>query len=510
MGRLLRWRWRESATPTRGDISPNQTLVVYNSAAAESLPLLASYLAAHPGIPPENVLDLNYAGLLTPDVTYATFVQRIRDPIRAYLAAPGLPDPSSIILIVILRPFPHRVQDPANPGLGDSPSAAANAFVAGRAGYASVDSELTLLWQPLDSGEAGGTMDSKSDNAIVNPYHGSPTPIDTISRANILTAQPFTNVLNVAWFLDGTTMTPGDMYLVCRVDGTTLSDAQALISRAAGLYVNKNVARALFDEYNTAARPPLDDDSLFTPPSADPFWGGPDYDDAQAVLVGAGFMVRHDETFNFITGPEDSGRLILYASYGENHSLGGAGEDPPGLGVYIDTFAGKFVRGAIFNTIESFNCRAFGGLGTMANQEQAADFFAVGGTFAVGSVWEPLSGLVPDNEFVAQNFLVNNRTWAEAAWSAIPALSWATIAVGDPLAKAAVIADPGLPTGDMNGDGFVRGDDVQWFVTVLNGGEATYRAAFPALDPLLRGDFTGDYQVHSDDIPGFIAALMAP
>jgi len=495
------------ARVSRADILPSQVLVVFNSASAEGTTLKNAYMAAHPGIPAANVVDLNSPILLTvPDVAYATYKVLIRDPIRNYLAQPGLPDADSIIAIVLIRPISHRIQDNTNVSVGDDAGQARNEFLAGDATFASVDSELTLLWQNLDSGEAAGRMDSRADNVIVNPYFKSLIGIDGYSRANITMQRTFTNVANVAWFLNGSGMTPGDIYIVTRIDGDTLSDATAALNRAQGLYVNRALTKILLDAYDTAARPPIDDDSLFSPPSADPFWGGPDYADTTLALSMNGWNVRYDQAFAFITPSLEPGLLIGYASYGKNHDLDGAGQTPPGAPNYIAGY--RFPDGAIFNSIESWNARGLNGLGTQGNQCQIGMFLAAGGTFGVGNVWEPLSPFVPDNKFLLQNFLVNGLTWGEAAWSSIPALSWQELAVGDPLAKANVIYDPGLPRGDMDGNGRVDGEDVRWFEAVLDGRIAEYRAAFPALDPRARGDFDGDYAVTVTDVGGMISALL--
>ncbi|UCG33989.1 MAG: hypothetical protein JSU68_04995 [Phycisphaerales bacterium] len=51
----------------------------------------------------------------------------------------------------------------------------------------------------------------------------------------------------------------------------------------------------------------------------------------------------------------------------------------------------ELARGAIFNTIESYNGRALDGLGTLYEHGQVADFISAGGTFGIGHVWEPLA-----------------------------------------------------------------------------------------------------------------------
>ena len=491
------------------DIAPSQVLVVYNSTSADAVTLKNTYAAAYPDIPAENFLDLNDAALLTSDQTHAAFIANIRNPIRDYLLLPGVPDAADIIAMVLIRPFPHRLLDTDNALVGDSPGSAANELLAGDATYGSIDAELVLIWQNLAAGEAGGTMDSRSDNLIDNPYHQSTTPIDTFSRSAIQTQKSFTNSSNVVWTHSGggpSRLTPGDMVLVCRIDGATLADAQAIIDRAADLHINKAAVRILLDEYDVTLGDDLDDDPLFS--SGDPFLAGDDFEETEALLAADGWDVRYDGTFDFISAAEETMTLIAYSSYGENHTLSGIGENPPGTGTYIDGFT--FAPGAIFNTLESFNGRALNGLGTRVGQEQAADFIAAGGTFAVGQVFEPFSFTLADNEFLMVNLLGGQMTWAEAAYTSLPALSWQHIVFGDPLAKPAILDDAGLPQGDLDSNGQVDGNDIAWFDQIILEGLGGYRAAFPALDPIVRADFTGDFQVTLDDTAGFVAALLAP
>jgi len=493
----------------QADIAPDQVLVVYNSASAEAVTLKDAYLAAHPGIPAANVLDLNNAALLTADLSYAQFTADVRDPIRGFLSLPAAPAPEDIIAIALIRPFPHRILDTDVPLAGDAGASASTELSAGDATFASVDSELVLLWQNLDTGEAGGTMDSKSDNLIDNPYHMSAAQIDTFTRVNIQTAKAFLNASNFAWRLGGagaTRLTAGDMYLVCRIDGTTLADAEAVIDRARGLHINKALVRIILDEFDVSTDQDLDDDQVFS--FNDPFNAGDDYEKTRDALLLGGWDVRYDGTFDFIEGTEETTPLTAYASYGENHSRNGLGENPLGNGTYIEGFL--FPPGAVFNTIESFNGRALNGLGTQANHEQIADFITAGGTFAIGNVFEPFTFPIADNEFLFINLLSGQLTWAEVAYTALPALSWQQVVLGDPLAKPVILDDPGLPIGDLDGDGLVNANDIQPFLLAMIDGFDAYHAAFPALDPTARGDFTGDFRLAADDVPGFLAELLAP
>lgn len=513
-----------TATSVRAAITEAQVLVVYNSASADGTALKNSYLAAHPGIPANHVFNLNDTSLLVSQITYADFITKIRTPIRNYLNSLGAAELQSIISIVLIRPIPHRIYDTDNVVVGDNPSGLIGEFLPPASGgqadatCASVDAELVLLWQNLDTGEAGGPMDSNSDNLIDNPYHTLATEIHTFTRANIQTQKTFATHggAGVTWGSSGAgtaALTSGDIYLVCRIDAPNQAAAQASITRAQNLYANKATQIILLDSYDVAlagANGALDNGALYS--SGDPFYAGPDYSDTRNVMQAQGWTVRYDTTTNFVDPGEEPRPLIGFASYGENHSLFGAGDNPAGIGTY-PTSGYLYPRGAIFNPLESFSGRDLNGLGQHPSipQGQVGDFIAAGGTFAVGNVWEPFSFSVADNEYLMQRMLVNQRTWAEAAYSGIPVLSWQHVVLGDPLGRfEAILNDPGLPKGDMDGNGVVNGRDIHWFVQVMTQGIAGYRTAFPTLDPIARGDFTNDLNVDAADVPAFMAALLAP
>jgi hypothetical protein len=239
-----------ATSATFGAIAESQVLVVYNSAATDATTLKNAYLAAHPGILAVNVLNLNNAALNVADLTYAQFVSLVRNPIRAYLAAAGAPDPPDIIAIVLIRPFPHRIQDTNHPTIGDNPSGQADEINAGDATDASVDAELVLLWQNLETGEAGGTMDSKSDNIIDNPYHQLTAQINTFSRTNIQTAKTF-SIWRV--FDSGQTARRCSRLATCtRWRMMAIAPDAARPRSTQNLYINKAPVGVLMDEYDVS------------------------------------------------------------------------------------------------------------------------------------------------------------------------------------------------------------------------------------------------------------------
>ncbi len=98
------------------------------------------------------------------------------------------------------------------------------------------------------------------------------------------------------------------------------------------------------------------------------------------------------------------------------------------------------------------------------------------------------------------SMLLNNATWAEAAWSATRQLSWVNTVVGDPLMTFAIM-------GDMNGDGILNSLDVEGFKLALASTDI-FEAQY-GFDPISRGDFNGDGRLNSLDVTEFKMSLGA-
>ena len=143
-------------------LDASRVLVIYNSQNADSEAVWDHYSAMRPGV---HGCDLDDPGLPPGTVSYSNFVAQVRNPIRAHLAAEDLAE--QVVVLVLTKGLPHRIQDIGAGNIGDDPGGAYNRINAGNATYASVDSELTLLWQDLDGGEGGGAMDSPADTIRV-------------------------------------------------------------------------------------------------------------------------------------------------------------------------------------------------------------------------------------------------------------------------------------------------------------------------------------------------------
>jgi hypothetical protein len=469
----------------QGQLSADQVLVVYNSQDADSLAVWNLYQTARPGV---LGVDLNDPALTAGNISYADYEAKIRNPIQQYLTDNGLA--SQVAVLTLTKGLPHRIEDlGSNPMAGDTPSEVGSLWSAGNATLASVDSELTLLWQDLRSGEAGGKMDSHADNMILNPYHAQITSFNSFDRSNVQDAQAFTSMSNVIWKMDeGSPSATGSMYMTTRLDGATVSDVQAMIDRSANVVLDPHRHQLIIDENATGS---LDNLGVFSFPSFDPGYSGDDYDDAAAQMSMAWPRVRFDETGDFLIGISTpgagfndtsavatTGAVAALATYGGNHSNASQSG-------YLESWAGQLVDGAVFNSMESYNARQFGGLGGYADQGQLSQWIAMGGTFGVGEVWEPFASTVADNEFLLSNFFLGGMSWAEAAWSSLPYLSWQQLVIGDPLATVRLLS------GDADGDHDVDGADfLLW--------QRHYGTMVGA--DVSQGDFDGDGDVDGADL----------
>ncbi len=477
------------AGSARAQLQPEEVLVIYDSRVADSRAVAEMY-AGSARVPGGTggvtgvrrgvrVLDLASTGaaVTTPGlITYTDFATKLRDPIRAYLTASGLD--RTVRCLVLTKGLPHRMDDSDAILIGDNPPLFIDEFNAQDVTCASVDSELTLLWQNLSAGENGNAADSKDDGLIVNPYWKLSAPLRNFPTTNIHVQKTYVAAFGPVYqnFGSGAArLTPGDMYLVCRLDGNTLADVQGMLNRGSSIMYNVETDNILLDEANsngvadTSANGELDNQAGLAAQRA-----GDDYEKTRDYVLNtdrrfAPALVRYDalaNASNFFIGPRLSpiggvlitGPVALLATAGSNH----AGSFPTtGTGESVAIiFARSFnyANGAIFNTIESFNGKDFGGTGRGGiPQEQASEFIASGGTFAIGHVWEPLADTIADNEFLVSNFLEGNLSWAEAAWSSIPSLSWMHVVIGDPLAR------PARTSEDVNADGRIGVGDMYAF-----------------------------------------------
>jgi hypothetical protein len=477
-------------SPALAQLQPSEVLVVYDSRIADSR-TVAEYYAGSAlvpggvgGLPGTRrgvlVFDLASAGQPAPNtgtITYDNFIARIRNPLRNHLTASGRV--RQVRSIVLTKGFPHRIDDTNNPGVGDRPSQQGAEYQAGDATSASVDSELTLLWQDLSTTVVSGR--ALQNGAVLSPYYRGTRPVGLFSIANVARAKSFIVSGNPGqlWQADPNApaaerLAQGDFYLVCRLDARTVADVRGMLDRARSIRIDVNNIALVLDESNSNGIADASaNDELDNTAGTTRF--GDDYEltrdralTTDKRLAPANVFYNKDAgAGEFFVGPRlawsgavrlVSTPVILLGTYGANHA--GQPQTTAGAfagGVYADSF--NYAPGAVFNTIESFNGRDFGGVGGFTGgngipQEQAADFIAAGGTFAIGYVWEPFTLGLAKNQNLLRNFILGSLTWAEAAYTSVPLLSWQSIVLGDPLARVVRSSE------DIDADGQVTIDDV--------------------------------------------------
>ena len=464
-------------------LRPTQVLVVYDSRIADSVSVAEFYAGSavvpggtgtepgvHAGL---RVFDLASAGVPSSAVNGAVFyddwIAQYRDPIRAHLLTNDLA--LQIRSLVLCKGLPHRIDDIDDPGIGDQPSDFSTQWIGSRAISASVDSELSLLWQDLPEGVIDPFR--KVDAGYIrNPYWRESRPINTYTNINARVPKAWVGIQSGR---SSTTesddprevLTPGDLLLVCRLDGHSVADVRAMVGRAQNLVYDTDAVGFVLDESGSnGIADPTNNGELDN--IQDVLSRDDDYETTRDLILADGrfdparmFYNAGSGVTQFLLGPNvDFGGvgivvtdpIVLLTHYGRNHS-GNPGT--PIVNQYEESF--NLAPGAVFSTMESYNGRAFNGLPTRFNQGQVADFIGAGGTFGIGMVLEPFAQTVPDSQWIARNFLLGGLSWAEAAYTAIPAVSWMHVVVGDPLARAVRTSD------DINGDGVFDVEDLYAF-----------------------------------------------
>ena len=343
-------------------------LVVINSSSATSETIGRRY-AARRGVPQENVCSIPLA--ITETVTRDVYESQIQRPIWTCIASRRGQD--RILYILLTKDVPIRVT-----GTG------------GRTGtYASVDSELTLLYRRRTGSQVPIV------GFIPNPYFAGTSPVNAI--------KPFSHESY-------------DIFLVTRLDGYTEQDALGLIDKGAAPVRD---GRFILDE-----RASLIDS------------GGNAWLRAAAErlkALGLTDRVLLDESAKVVTG---EAKVLGYYSWGSNDEA-----------IRIRKFDLEFVPGALAGMFVSTDGRTFkeppaawlpSGDGRResifggSHQSLMGDLIREGVTGIAGHVDEPFldATIRPEVLFPAY---VSGRNLAESYYAAMPYLSWQTIVVGDPL-----------------------------------------------------------------------------
>lgn len=361
---------------------PQNILLVVNQNSAISKQVSEYYLHRRK-VPAAQVCSIKAAE--EEEIDRATFDASVRLPILGCLSKGHLQD--RVLYIVLTKGVPLKIKASGRPHT-----------------EASVDSELTLLYQDLLG------IPRLLEGATPNAYFERTTRrgFSRFSHREFPT------------------------YLVTRLDGYDMADISGLIDRAQSPSSEGQFVLDLAENDNQPGNAWLREaadrlKALGIPPS----------------------RITLDTTPAFVTGQKN---VLGYASWGSNdHSD------------HSRFLRNTYVSGAILEEFVSTDARTFArppndwNIGRWSDppstffdhspQSLIADYIHEGVTGAVGNVYEPyLAGNVrPQILFPAY---VQGLNLAESYWAAMPYLSWQTVVVGDPL-MAAFTASP-LPAAEAD------------------------------------------------------------
>jgi uncharacterized protein (TIGR03790 family) len=355
------------ATPALAQSGANVLLVV-NEASADS-GRIAEHYARVRSVPPEQVLRIRID--VADEIERAVFDAQIQAPVAAWLRQRAAQD--RILFIVLTKGIPLRISG-----------------TSGRQGTgASVDSELTLLYQRL-VGQVPAV-----DGRVVNPYY--------LGTAPVAQAKTFSHEVS-------------DLYLVTRLDGYTVEDVMGLIDRGAAPV---REGRILLDQ-KAGVIDAAGNDWLAA---------------AADRLAKSGFAKRVvlETTSQVLSGQKN---VLGYYSWGSNDWAittrhFGFGFVPGAIaGTYVSTDGRTFTEPPASWTIGKWTDRASFYAGSP--QSLAGDLIREGVTGVAAYVEEPFldAAIRPDILFPAY---VAGFNLAESFYLAMPYLSWQAVVVGDPL-----------------------------------------------------------------------------
>jgi uncharacterized protein (TIGR03790 family) len=334
-------------------------LLVVNDASRLSRDI-GQYYSVRRGLPPRNVCHIRTTEMESVD--RAQYDREIAGPIGAFLTRNQLTE--RILYIVTTGGVPLKI--PGSDGMqGD---------------YASVDSELTLLYADLKQGKGHPIA-----GPIPNPFFGK--------REAKFTHPEF------------------PMYLVTRLQAYDLEGVKAIIDRS--LHA-ANQGKFVID---LKSPEPEDGDSWLR----------------QAANLLPKDRVIFDDSENVIY---DQTGVIGYAGWGSNdynrhrrflgfHWLPGAIATE-----FVSTNARTFQKPPDTWTISDWTKKELWFAG--APQTLTADYLLEGATAATGHVYEPYLALTPHPEYLLPAYY-SGRNLAESYYLSIRGLSWQNIVIGDPL-----------------------------------------------------------------------------
>lgn len=166
--------------------------------------------------------------------------------------------------------------------------------------------------------------------------------------------------------------------------------------------------------------------------------------------------------------PYSTKAISAFFTYGRN-----AGDGRPANYLMVNGPGGgplfQCAPGAVFASLESFNAVTMF-LSTATTQAKIAEFIEIGGSGAIGHAFEPEGSGIAQVDYLALGMFqdedwdaAGDLTWVEAAFTAMPFLSWTDVVIGDPLMRlvrgAGGVAGGETFEPDITHDGVMNGAD---------------------------------------------------
>jgi uncharacterized protein (TIGR03790 family) len=346
------------------------TLVVYNKTDPSSVSL-AAYYAKRRGIPPDHIVGLNCPG--SEEITRAQYDDTIADPLRAIFTERGWwhapADPNSPVSDNMIRFIALMRGIPLK--------------IAGVADYPG--DEFTGKQQALDNNAAAvdselstlGVRTRKISGPMRNLYYKSFTP-----------------------FMD-TALAP--FMLVCRLDGPTVQTVENMIDGAITAERRGLLGFAYVDLRGITSGPMAEGDQWLATAAVD--------------LRQYGLPVIWDNSPNLIPADFPMDHTAVYLGWYAGSVQGPMARDdfhfePGAIAVHIHSYSAYTLRDP-----KAYWC---------------APLLAHGAAATLGNVYEPYLDLTPHLDVFIDR-LRNGLNFAESAYASVPAVSWMTTFVGDPL-----------------------------------------------------------------------------
>ncbi len=366
--------------PAPGVPAPGeQVAVVYNLNLEPESRQVAEHYAARRGVPARQLIGLPLPRAEA--ISRAEFRARLQKPLVAALeerglarfpgpgASPNAPGLPAARVRYLVLAYGVPVKITADTNLQENVPEKLAAPL--RRNEAAVDSELAALPRL----EAGALL----TGALANRGYGAP---------NMAALHP-TNGL----------------FLVTRLDGPTPQIARDLVDRALAAETNSLFGRAYFDVRSL--------------PTNSPYYKGDAWiRDAAEAARRQGFETVLDEAPGTFPAWLPMPQIALYAGWYDRHVSGPFTRAPV-----------EFMPGAVAYHIHSFSARTV----RSALAEWVGPLLARGAAVTMGCVEEPYLDLTPHVGIFFTRLITLRHNFAEAAYAAMPALSWQITVIGDPL-----------------------------------------------------------------------------